>query len=126
MGTSIRGFAQPAEVLPLALPAAHRSAGPWARALRRLERNRLALCSAGFLALVAGLALVVPAVVAIDPYQQNLRDSLVAPGSASHLLGTDQFGRDVLLRLIAGARVSLSIGVMAVAIGASSGGAMGL
>jgi peptide/nickel transport system permease protein len=126
MGTSIRGFAQSAKVLPLALPAVHRSAGPWARALRRLEHNRLALFSAGFLVLVAGLAFVVPVLVAIDPYQQNLRDSLQAPGSASHPLGTDQFGRDVLLRLIDGARVSFSVGVLAVAIGASLGGAIGL
>ena len=126
MGTSIRGFAQPAEVLPLALPAAHRSAGPWARALRRLEHNRLALFAAGFLVLVAAGAFVVPLLVAIDPYQQNLRDSLQAPGSAGHLLGTDQFGRDVLLRLVDGARVSLSVGVLAVAIGASLGGGIGL
>jgi len=126
MGTSIRGFAPPAEVLPRALPAVHRSAGPWARALRRLEHNRLALFSAGFLVLVAAIAFMVPLLVAIDPYQQNLRDSLQAPGSASHLLGTDQFGRDVLLRLIDGARVSLSVGVLAVAIGATFGGAIGL
>lgn len=126
MGTSIRGFAQPAEVLPLALPTAYRSTGPWVRALRRLEHNRLALFSAGFLVIVAGIAFVVPLLVAIDPYQQNLRDSLQAPGSAGHLLGTDQFGRDVLLRLIDGARVSISVGVLAVAIGASLGGAIGL
>jgi len=126
MGTSIRGFAQPAEVLPLALPTAHRSAGPWARALRRLEHNRLALFAAGFLVLVAAGAFVVPLLVAIDPYQQNLRDSLQAPGDAGHLLGTDQFGRDVLLRLVDGARVSLSVGVLAVAIGASLGGGIGL
>jgi peptide/nickel transport system permease protein len=126
MGTSIRGFAQPAEVLPLALPAAHRSAGPWARALRRLEHNRLALFAAGFLVLVAAGAFVVPLLVAIDPYQQNLRDSLQAPGTGSHVLGTDQFGRDVLLRLVDGARVSLSVGVLAVAIGASLGGGIGL
>ena len=73
---AIRGFAQPAEVLPLALPAAHRSAGPWARALRRLERNRLALCSAGFLVLVAGLAFVVPTVVAINVLGDGVRDAL--------------------------------------------------
>jgi len=110
----------------LAVPAAHRSAGPWARAARRLAQNRLALTSAGFLALMCATAYGVPLLVAIDPYQQNLRDSLLAPGTPNHLLGTDQFGRDVLLRLIDGARVSLSVGVIAVGIGAAFGGAIGL
>src|SRR5712691_7329695 len=110
----------------LALPAVHRSAGPWARAVRRLGQNRLAVIAAGFLVLMAAVAYLVPQLVTIDPYQQNLGDSLLVPGTASHLLGTDQFGRDVLLRLIDGARVSLSVGVMAVGIGASLGGAIGL
>src|SRR5260370_7726731 len=112
MGTSIRGFAQPAEVLPLALPAAHRSAGPWARALRRLEHNRLALLAAGLLVLVAAVAFVGPLLVAIDPYQQNLRGSLQAPGNPGHLLGPDQFVRNVSLPLLAAALFSLSFAVL--------------
>jgi peptide/nickel transport system permease protein len=94
--------------------------------LRRLRRNRLAVLSAGFLVLVCGVAYLVPVIVAIDPYQQNLGDALLAPGVAGHLLGTDEFGRDVLLRLIDGARVSLSVGVVAVGIGVAFGGAIGL
>jgi len=74
---------------------------------------------------VAGIAFVVPGwwrSILIS----RIWDSLISPGRQGHLLGTDQFGRDVLLRLIDGARVSLSVGVLAVAIGAIFGGAIGL
>jgi peptide/nickel transport system permease protein len=94
--------------------------------MRRLRRNRLAMISAALLGLVAVIAYLVPLLVAIDPYQQNLRDALLAPGTAGHWLGTDQFGRDVLLRLIDGGRVSLSVGLIAVGIGVAFGGAIGL
>ena len=75
---------------------------------------------------VALVAYVVPLLVQIDPYAQSLRDSLEAPGTPGHMLGTDQFGRDVLLRLIDGARVSVSVGFIAVAISATVGGLIGL
>lgn len=78
------------------------------------------------IALLLVVAFVVPLLVAIDPYQQSLRDSLLPPGTEGHPLGTDHFGRDVLLRLIDGGRVSLSVGILAVAISASIGGLIGL
>jgi peptide/nickel transport system permease protein len=84
------------------------------------------MSGAGLLVLVALAAIVVPLVVQIDPYQQNLMDSLLPPGSPEHLLGTDHLGRDVLLRLIDGARVSLSVGLIAVVISAGFGGVIGL
>jgi len=49
-------------------------------------RQRLLVVSAGFLAAVVAIAVGVPLVVTIDPYQQNLRDALVPPGGAGHLL----------------------------------------
>jgi peptide/nickel transport system permease protein len=114
----------PSEAVPKAR-AVGRGTGPWSRALRRLLRQRLPLVSAGFLIAVVAIAVGVPLVVTIDPYQQNLRDALVPP-SAGHLLGTDQFGRDVLLRLVDGARVSLSVGLIAVSIAVVFGGLIGL
>ena len=86
----------------------------------------MAMLSASLLLLVAVVAYVVPFAITIDPYQQSLRDSLQPPGSPGHLLGTDNFGRDVLLRLIDGGRVSLTVGLLAVAISASVGGLIGL
>ena len=86
------------------------------------------VCAFGALLLVAigATAAVVPMVVRIDPYQQSLLDSLLPPGLSGHVLGTDHLGRDVLLRLIDGARVSLSVGFVAVLISASVGGIVGL
>jgi peptide/nickel transport system permease protein len=124
MAISTREFAPPTNLL--AAPVARRPAGPWLRALRRLRRNRLALVSASFLVLVVAVAFGVPLVVTIDPYQQNLRDALQPPTLGGHLLGTDQFGRDVLLRLVDGARVSVSVGLIAVCIAVLFGGGLGL
>jgi len=108
------------------LPHLAKPAGPYRRAWWRLKRDRLAIASGLVLASVALIAYVVPLVITIDPYQQSLRDSLLPPGTPGHLLGTDNFGRDVLLRLIDGGRVSLTVGLFAVLISASVGGLIGL
>jgi peptide/nickel transport system permease protein len=65
----------------------------------------------GLLVLAAVLA---PLLTSYDPIQQDLPHALLAPGSPGHLLGTDQLGRDVLSRLLYGARVDLRVGVLAV------------
>ena len=95
------------------LPALHKPAGPYRRAWWRLRRDRLAIASALVLGTVMLVVYVVPWIITIDPYQQSLRDSLLPPLSPGHPLGTDNFGRDVLLRLIDGGRVSLTVGLTA-------------
>src|SRR5215207_9002985 len=102
------------------------AAGPWVRAWWRLRRNRVAMASAALLVTIVGMAFVVPMVLTIDPYYQRLNESLLPPGSASHVLGTDHLGRDVLLRLIDGARVTLTMGFIAVGISVVFGSAVGL
>ena len=80
------------------------------------------------LALVAGfglLALVGPLASGYDPTAPALADRLQGP-SATHLLGTDDTGRDVATRIAHGARVSLLMGVLAMAISASVGTPLGL
>jgi len=57
------------------------------------------MASAALLVTIVGMAFVVPMVLTIDPYYQRLNESLLPPGSASHVLGTDHLGRDVLLRV---------------------------
>jgi peptide/nickel transport system permease protein len=84
------------------------------------------MLACGTFVAIAVVAAVVPTAVVIDPYSQNLAQSLLGPGSEGHLLGTDHLGRDVLLRLIDGARVSLSMGVLAVIISVLLGGTIGL
>jgi peptide/nickel transport system permease protein len=66
-----------------------------------------------------------PRVAPRDPYEQNLAERLLPPGG-EHLLGTDEFGRDVFSRLVHGTRISLFIGVVSVLIGVTVGGAIGL
>ena len=70
-------------------------------------------------------ALLAPIIAPHDPVSIDLAVSLEGPGN-TYLLGTDQAGRDILSRLIWGARVSLQVGVLAVAVGLLLGLAMGL
>jgi peptide/nickel transport system permease protein len=102
------------------------AAGPWRRAGWRLGRDRVAKAAALVLGALVAVAVVVPLVITIDPYQQSLSASLLPPGQDGHPLGTDHLGRDVLLRLVDGARVSLSMGFIAVAISVVLGSSIGL
>lgn len=81
----------------------------WRSALRRLSKNRLALVSAWFLAALILVAIFGPMLM---PYDYAAQDySAVTQGpSRSHWMGTDQLGRDILTRLVFGARVSLTVG----------------
>jgi peptide/nickel transport system permease protein len=76
--------------------------------------------------LVVATAALAPWVAPFDPSQQRLLERLRPPGTAGHLLGTDNFGRDLFSRLVYGARVSLLVGVISVAIAAGLGAAVGL
>jgi oligopeptide transport system permease protein len=100
---------------PAVYTPARTSRGLWRDAWRRLLRNRLAVAGLlfiGFLVLIALLADVLPLP---DPTFQFPNSSYARP-SAAHLLGSDQVGRDVLSRLVHGARISLSVAVFAQAI----------
>jgi peptide/nickel transport system permease protein len=77
------------------------------------------------LALAALSAPLVEAVLGIDAERVDLFNRFAAP-SATHLLGTDEIGRDVLVRLLYGGRVSLFVGVTAAAVAALIGTAIGL
>jgi ABC-type dipeptide/oligopeptide/nickel transport system permease subunit len=105
------------------------SAGPapvGVRALARgLRRHRLALLGLVVIATVTAVAIFAPVLAPYDPYKQNLRLVLQAP-SAAHWLGTDNVGRDLLSRVLYGARVSLVIGVVATLVSAMAGVALGL
>jgi len=104
-------------VLPsagLSLPAG-RDGGLWTLALRRLCRNRLALAGAAVIAIFVLLALLAPLIAPYDPQAQDLRATFEPP-SSSHLMGTDNLGRDWFSRLLYGARISIAVGVFAQAI----------
>jgi len=100
--------------------------GPWGGALRTFRENRMAVV--GVMGVVAFhlVALLAPFLAPYDPAFQGdlLTRRLVGP-SSEHLLGTDPFARDILSRLIYGARVSLSIALLAVSIALTIGTTLG-
>lgn len=77
------------------------------------------------------VAITAPLIAPFDPYELHVADKYSAPGTQTtsgeaFLLGTDQLGRDLLSRLIYGARISLYVGVVSVAIGTTIGTAIGI
>ena len=95
----------------------------WRVWARRFLRNRSAVWGA---ALVLGFLIValVGQVMPYDPMAQNLAERLSAP-SFAHPLGTDDLGRDLLQRIVAGAWISLQVGLLSVAIALILGTALG-
>ena len=116
---------RPVEV-PVALPMAPTGGQRlWADAFRRLVKSRGATSGGVIFGLFVFMALAAPLLTPYDPIRLNVVESLEPP-SARHWLGTDQFGRDVLARVIYGARVSMAMGVVAVTISVVLGLALGL
>jgi peptide/nickel transport system permease protein len=91
---------------------------------RRFRRNHLGLVGAVIVLLLLITASFAPQLAPKDPAEQNLRARRTAP-NAEYLLGADEFGRDMLSRLIYGARSSLSVALAAVAIGLTLGSFLG-
>ncbi|MEV6643734.1 ABC transporter permease [Amycolatopsis sp. NPDC051371] len=112
----------------IAFPAA-RAARP--NAVRAVLRSKLGVVALGVLVLMVLVALFAPLIAPYDPGAQDLLVRLHPPawaagGDASHLLGTDQLGRDILSRLCYGARVSLLVGACAALLAGVVGAAIGL
>lgn len=97
---------------PVAIAAPEARSSLWRDAWRRLARNRLAVAGGAILAVLALACLVGPWFSPYGYADQNL-DRTFAPPSANHWLGTDELGRDLLVRLLYGGRVSLGIGLCA-------------
>jgi peptide/nickel transport system permease protein len=98
----------------------------WAIAARHFRRNTLAMVGLGVVVILYLVALLAPLIAPYDPIVQGdiVRDGYLGP-HAGHWLGTDQFARDMLSRIIYGARISLSIGFVAVAIAIVLGSLLG-
>lgn len=103
--------------------------GPWARALKRLSSNRPAILSAVILVLLTIAALLGPRLLPYPPDQQDM-DRLTQSPSLVHPFGTDSLGRDLLSRVLEGARVSLLVAlftaVSALVVGGLYGAVAGL
>jgi peptide/nickel transport system permease protein len=101
------------------------------RVWRKLGRNPLAVLGGIILLVVVGAAIAAPWIAPHEPAKQSLIRRFTPPvwaagGHGSYLLGTDQVGRDVLSRMIHGARISLVVGVTAVVVSVLVGVALGL
>lgn len=95
------------------------------RTWRALRRNKTTLFGIGLTLAIILIAIFAPVVAPQDPLEQNVRSRLTGP-ELSHPFGTDFFGRDVLSRVIWGARVSLLVGVSSVAIAMVVGVLLGM
>ncbi|MEE9578347.1 MAG: ABC transporter permease [Gemmatimonadota bacterium] len=93
---------------------------------RRFSRHRQAILGLALIVLLTGTALLAPALAPYDPDAQTdiVATRYQAP-SVSHPMGTDRFGRDIFSRVLYGARISLSIGFLAILIAITLGTAIG-
>jgi ABC-type dipeptide/oligopeptide/nickel transport system permease subunit len=101
------------------------------RSLRRLWRLKWGLAAALVLLLIVLVTLAAPWLAPYSPVEVDIQHRLGPPawmegGTTAHWLGTDQIGRDLLSRMIYGGRVSLLIGVSAVALSSTIGVLLGL
>ncbi|MEE1665299.1 ABC transporter permease [Streptomyces sp. WAC07094] len=113
------------------VPAGTPTVGSGSVVLRALLRNKLAVLALAVLVLLLAAALFAPLIAPYDPNTQDLLLRLRPPawqdgGSGAHPLGTDQLGRDMLSRVIYGARVSLLVGAGAALLAGAIGTVVGL
>ena len=94
-------------------------------AFRRLKRDKAAMAGTAIIAMLILVALFAPWLTAYDPVRQNYNELLLPP-SYEHPLGTDQYGRDLLTRIIFGCRYAIVIGVGVVCIQLLVGVTLGL
>ncbi len=99
--------------------------------IKQYKRNRSAVVGFIVVVLLISTAIFAPIVAPYSPDIQNLADRLIPPmwdakGVSSHVLGTDDFGRDLFSRIIFGSRISLMVGAISVGVSLSFGLVMGI
>lgn len=107
------------------------SAGPqrrtyWTTVFQRLRRDPVTIGCASIILLILLAAVFAPLIAPHDPYKTSMLNRLAPVGTAGHLLGTDELGRDMLSRLIYGGRVSLFTAIMPVVGALILGGTLGI
>ncbi len=109
----------------LGAPNAPRLISQRERALRTFTSNRTAVIGVVMILAIVFVAIAAPLIAPHDPLDQSVSNRL-APPSAEYLLGTDDKGRDILSRVIYGARIALMVGFFSVALGGALGTAIGV
>jgi peptide/nickel transport system permease protein len=97
----------------------------WARVRRLMEKRRLVFVGGAIILVILLMAVFAGVLTDIDPNKLAVAKRL-RPPSAEHIMGTDEFGRDVFSRLLYGARLSMTIGLSVVAISTVFGTLLGL
>jgi peptide/nickel transport system permease protein len=97
----------------------------WRTLSRFLRKNPLALAGLAIVLLTILIALLSQWIVPYDPIQPNLEEKLIGP-SETHILGTDEMGRDVLSRIIAGTSISLGSALLIIGLSAGFGVFVGM
>lgn len=118
-----------AVTVDIASPALTRTAkspGFWSSVLRRLSRDPVAMIALGVLVLLILIAILAPYIAPYDPSKGSVIRRLKPIGTPGFLLGTDELGRDMISRLIYGARLSLIMGVIPVPIAFVIGSTIGI
>ena len=100
------------------------SRGLWRDAASRLLRNRIALVGLAIVILFVIIAVLAPLIAPYDPMERD-PGQVFKPPSPEHILGTDRQSRDMLSRIMFGARISLFVGVVSVVMGLAMGGVVG-
>lgn len=106
-------------------PTHEKAVGPWKDAWRSFRKNKSALVGMGIVVFFILLATMGPFIVPEGINDQKLNLRLSAP-SSDHWFGTDDFGRDILSRVVLGAKISLTIGFSAVVLSAVFGSFLGI
>jgi len=91
----------------------------------KLKRRKIAMIAGAFIIILVLTAIFAPLIAPYDPYETDYSLSMMPP-SFHHPAGTDVYGRDILSRIIYGARISLAVGFTSVIIGALAGVTLGL
>src|SRR5688500_14996335 len=94
--------------------------------VRRLQSNPVAFASGVCVLVVIFIALTAPWIAPYAPIEMITAIRFATPGTPGYLLGSDEFGRDVLSRIIYGARISLLVAATAVLLAVVVGGSLGV
>lgn len=122
--TSVPSARPPVQEVPGIARESGNIPSPGALALRRFLRHKLAVLGLSVLAIIVLSAILAPVFTPWEPNQVDLR-ARSQPPSAEHWLGTDRTGRDILTRTLYAGRISLLVGVVAVAISVAIGAVLG-
>jgi len=101
-----------------------KSIGPWQIAWNRFRKNRIAVIGGTLFTLIVLSVIIIPMISPYELSQFDLANKNLPP-SSKHLLGTDEQGRDVVLRLFLGGRISISVGLMAAGVSVLIGSLIG-